>query len=128
MRRPRRGLPALLAALVVVGCTAGKSDTDLDQAIPPLRSQGRALQVVLHEIVESAPRGGAVRLCRALADTPVQLETAKPLPLRDVLASLAEEVGSDLAPAARGVSGEALPTLRCPKGVGDHLVIGRPPG
>jgi len=127
MKPPPRGPRVLAALLVLAGCAAARSDTDLEQAIPPLRARGRALQVVVHEIVESAPRGGAVRVCRALAETPVRLETSEPLPLREVLERLAAEVGSDLAPAARGRSGEALPTLRCTGAVGDHLVIGRPP-
>jgi hypothetical protein len=118
----------LALASLAAGCGAARSETDLDQAIPPFESQDRPLQVVIHDLLETAPRGGAVRVCRALAGKAVRLETEVPLPLGEILERLAGEVGSDLAPAARGASGPALPTLRCPGEVGDHLVIGRLPG
>jgi hypothetical protein len=117
----------VLVAMLAAGCAVAESETDLDQLVPPFRARGRALQVVIHDVVESAPRGGAVRVCRALADTPIQLRTETPLPLREILERLAREVESDMIEAARAASGAALPTLRCPSGAGDHLVIGEPP-
>jgi len=117
---------ATLAVLTLAACRPAASGTDLEQVVPPLVGGDRPLQAVLHDLIESAPAGGAVRVCRSLADVPVRLETREALPLREVLERLAGEVGTDLAPAARGASGPTLPTLRCPDGVGDHLVIGRP--
>jgi len=69
-----------------------------------------------------------VRLCRALADEPVTLETNQPASLGEVLRVIARQAGTDLT-AATSADGEdeVLPTLRCPGGAGDYLIIGRPP-
>jgi hypothetical protein len=118
--------------LVVVGAlVSGCADEGLavlDQPIPPMRLQTRPLQVVVHDVLESAPRGGVVRVCRALADDPVTLKTEETLPLGEVLSAVAREAGTDLTGArSTDWESELLPTLRCPGEAGDYLVIGRSP-
>jgi len=127
-----RRFPATSVTLVVVGALfSGCADEGLaalDQPIAPMRLPARPLQVVVHDVLESAPRGGTVRVCRALADDPVALETHETLPLGEVLRAVAREAGTDLT-AARSTDwlSELLPTIRCPGETGDYLVIGRSP-
>jgi hypothetical protein len=94
----------LAAATLVAGCSTAKGETDLDQAIPPFESRDHPLQVVVHDLLETAPRRGAVRVCRALAGKAVRLETGAPLPLGEILEQLAGQVGSDLAPARSAIT------------------------
>lgn len=121
---------AAVAGLLIAAaaCAGGPSPVDLDQPVPALTAGTRPLQVVLHEVAERAPRGATVRVCRTLASSPVEVGPEDSPTLRALLERLAAEAGTDLAPAGRGLGdGEALPTLRCPSGRGDYLVIGRPP-
>lgn len=127
---PRRVRPAAATWLLLAAtaCGGGRSSVDLDQPISGLTTGTRPLQVVLHEVAERAPRGASLRVCRSLASAPVTVEPGDSPTLRALLERLAADVGTDLAPAGRGLKGgEALPTLRCPSGRGDYLIIGRPP-
>jgi hypothetical protein len=130
----RAVLPIILGvfAFIVVEYLNGSrrgDRTDLDpllnQPIDALTVRNVPLQVAVHDLIESAAAGTAIRVCRSLADRPVSLAVAHPQPLHAVLESLAAQVGVTPALANTRQPGDrVLPTIPCPDGSGDYLVIG----
>lgn len=127
MAKTSRIVAALAPVLTLATCAPPRSAVDLEQPIGPLAFSGVALQVVVHDVLEGSPAGGAVRLCRSLIDVPIELRTSAPMPLGDVLRNLAEQAHTEFLPAALARDGEHLPTLRCSGEETGYLVIGRSP-
>ena len=131
----RAALPVALgvSAFIGVGYLSGwrpgnraTSDAMWNQRIDAFAVHNVPLQVAVHDLTESASPGTAIRVCRSLATRLVSMELASPQPLPAVLDSLAAQVGGASTFATSRFEDRALPTIRCPDGPGDYLVIGTP--
>ena len=130
----RAALPVLLGvvAFIVVEYLDGSwrshrttLEPMLNQPVDALTARHVPLQVAVHDLAESASADTAIRICRSLADRLVRLDVVHPQPLHAVLESLAAQVGSTLTVANTRQRGDrVLPTMLCPDGSGDYLVIG----
>lgn len=130
----RAALPVILSifAFILVEYLNGSRrreptapDPMLNQLVQAVTVRDVPLQVAIHDLIESAPAGTAIRVCRSLADRPVSLQVAGPQPLHAVLERLAAQLGTTPALASTRRRGDrVLPTLPCPDGSGDYLVIG----
>jgi hypothetical protein len=93
--------------------------------MPRVSRESVELQVALHDLVERAHEGLAIRVCRSVASRPVRLDVASGESLEGALEGLARQAGTRLVVEGRGLGEAPLPTFSCPSGVGDWLVIGR---
>jgi len=83
------------------------------------------LQVAVHDLVERAPEGSAVRVCRMLATRHVTVNVDAPAPMRAVLDDLARQAGASLVLGVGRADTRVLPTIPCPgNGPRDYLIIG----
>ena len=134
-RRIARGtLPIIvvLLAFAAIGYLTGSPrgsrstlESMLDGPIQPLSASQVPLQVVVHDLIESVPMGLTIRVCRSLANRPVDVTVRHPEPLRNVLENLATQVGSRLVFTTSRQDNRALPTILCPGEGGDYIVIGQ---
>jgi hypothetical protein len=129
----RAALPLLLAiaAFVVVTYVTERwrpersSDSpSLDQPVRDVAFHGVPLQVAVHNLVEHASSGTAIRVCRSLTSQRVNVTVAEPQSLRAVLETLAAQAGSRLVVAVVRSDRRPLPTIPCPSEPGGYVVIG----
>jgi hypothetical protein len=99
------------------------ADPGLEIPVQPRPSSRLPLQVAVHDLLESARSGPAVRVCRRLAERTVTLVVTHPVPLREVLTDLARQAGARLVVATTPRDARPLPTIACPT-AGDYLTIG----
>jgi uncharacterized protein (DUF2236 family) len=136
-RLVRAALPVALGvfAFIFVGYLSGwrpanraTSDAMWNQRIEAFTVHDVPLQVAVHDLTESAKPGTAIRVCRSLAARLVTMELTSPQPLPAVLDRLAAQVGVASTLATSRLENRALPTIQCPDGPGDYLVIGSQAG
>jgi len=105
---------------------AGPGLHSLDEPAALMHHEGVELQVAIHDLVEGADELTHVRVCRLLASKSVSLDVNRAEPLGEALEGLARQVGSRMVVGASGPGEPGVPTIPCPKGVGDYLEIGSP--
>jgi hypothetical protein len=122
---------ALGLALVLLGYVAlqalrgGSTPLALRTALPAMRRPAVELQVAIHDLAEAADGQPPIRVCRALASRHVNLDVAAGTSLGDVLESLARQVEGGPVRVEGGWREPSIPTLACPDGSRDYLLIGK---
>jgi hypothetical protein len=100
------------------------ASSELRRSVPGLHREAVELQVAVHDVVEATDLRVPIRLCRSVASRRVSLSVEPGEPLGAVLESLAKQVDARVTTEEGPPGRRTLPTISCPVGNVDYLVIG----
>jgi len=133
-RRAGLWLPVVLGVLAFVvvdalmswrGTKERRPSPALDQTVDVHVMSAVAVQVAVHDAIETAASPVRVGVCRSLADRRVTIAAPGELPLARLLDEIARQAGSRVVVDARGGSGALAAAIVCPDDRrGDYVVIG----